>query len=78
MCESKLTDDHLSLLSPKAQHQVKDELNHLFCGATTWFVGTVQKGTWFSLVPISLRQSQPTILKWIYRRNFVGSLKHSP
>lgn len=26
--------------------------------ATTWFVGTVQKSNWFSLVPISLRQSQ--------------------
>jgi len=26
--------------------------------ATTWFVGTVQKSNWFSLVPISVRQSQ--------------------
>uniref|UniRef100_A0A6C0JQ92 Major capsid protein N-terminal domain-containing protein n=1 Tax=viral metagenome TaxID=1070528 RepID=A0A6C0JQ92_9ZZZZ len=26
--------------------------------ATTWFVGTVQKSNWFSLVPISIRQTQ--------------------
>lgn len=26
--------------------------------ATTWFVGTVQKSNWFSLIPISIRQSQ--------------------
>jgi hypothetical protein len=29
--------------------------------ATTWFVGTVQKSNWFSIVPISLRQSQEPI-----------------
>jgi hypothetical protein len=26
--------------------------------ATTWFVGTVEKSNWFSLIPISIRQSQ--------------------
>ncbi len=28
------------------------------CQAATWFVGTVQKSNWFSIVPIALRQSQ--------------------
>lgn len=27
--------------------------------ATTWFVGSVQKSNWFSIVPLSLRQTKP-------------------